>query len=681
MTGSKGVTVGAGASDRPIYAVDAGGSSTMVLAFDGSRRIWPSVNPAAVGNERTARHLRDVMMDISDHAAATDPGGRAVVWFASASLDPRSPDDEVAGIALVARAAGFIGDLIVSNDVTPLVLSLSAPRGGVVAVCGTGSGFLAGDGRRLPVQVGGCEYLASDEGSAFDLGRRGLQAAVRGLDGRGPRTTLIDRLAAAGTPVPSLARQLALDPLKKAAVAALAPLVTRAWIDGDSVAAAVVRSAVGELVLGVRSARDAAGLTPGWHLVVAGGVMTGCPAFYDEFVARAGAPLGASSVSLTRDPAAAVLEALRATVHPTASGCPTVGSAVTPGVSRYTQPELGPQPRWASWRDLTAMPDGDAPIDVGVCLAAFGGTPLTSALATVRSLDFSVIDLPTDSVLGLADVTRLEAEPRYRAAVLDALTSTEIHVACVSNSRDAQLLLGPNGAHTDAVMKGSSDEKRSHGLRAALATVRFAADLGAGYVRLMLGCPDHARWLDWWGSNVRWSDNIEMWIAETAPVLDAAAAAGVRLLVEPHPKQVAFDRPSTEDLLAVTASWKGLVNLCVDPANLAAIGHDPVDGVRAWGDRLAAVHVKDLQRWTGRGRPQGPGWCRYGPQPHVRFRTLGAGELPWSSIVSALLDESFTGSLYIEHEDVLLPRRQAIANASEQLRALLPMSQLEGRTW
>jgi sugar phosphate isomerase/epimerase len=75
------------------------------------------------------------------------------------------------------------------------------------------------------------------------------------------------------------------------------------------------------------------------------------------------------------------------------------------------------------------------------------------------------------------------------------------------------------------------------------------------------------------------------------------------------------------------------------------------------------------------------GWCRYGPQPHIRFRTLGSGELPWPSILGALLDEQFGGTVYIEHEDPLLPRRQGIAYAAQQLRSLLPACGPEGRSW
>jgi sugar phosphate isomerase/epimerase len=325
--------------------------------------------------------------------------------------------------------------------------------------------------------------------------------------------------------------------------------------------------------------------------------------------------------------------------------------------------------------------DTDAPVGMGLCLAAFGGAPLTKALAVAESIGLTRVDLPTDTTLGLADVVRLERDPRYRAGILSALADSPVSVTCVSNSRDSQLLLGPHAAHTDPVLSGSADEKRAHGLQAALGTVRLAAELGARHARLMLGCPDYARWLSWWGSGVSWSDNIAEWVRQAEPILDAAATASVTVVIEPHPKQVAFDRASTEALLEATARWPGLVRACADPANLAAVGHNALDAVRGWGDRLCAVHVKDLERWAGRGTPRGEGWCRYGPQPPIRFRTLGFGELPWPSLLAGLLDEGFHGTVYVEHEDALLPRRQGIALAAERLRALLPVCPPEGRTW
>ena len=293
---------------RPLYGIDSGGSTTSIAVSTGERWTAPSVNPSSVPSSASARSAQAIFDRIRWHAAGH--GGRPAVWLAAAALDPAAPGRAASWLAAAARAAGLAGDLVISNDLSPLLLAGPAGVGHVVAVCGTGSGFTATDGRSPPRRIGGCEYLASDEGSAFDLGLRGLRAAVRGLDGRAARTTLTSRLARGGRAgLPGLARTLAQTPFPKAAVAALAPVVVRAWQDGDQVAGQLVADAIGELLLGVRAARDAAGLTAGWRLTSTGGVLAGSPPFFAEFAAAAGA-LGADPVSLVTDPVVPVLAAL-----------------------------------------------------------------------------------------------------------------------------------------------------------------------------------------------------------------------------------------------------------------------------------------------------------------------------------------------------------------------------------
>lgn len=330
---------------------------------------------------------------------------------------------------------------------------------------------------------------------------------------------------------------------------------------------------------------------------------------------------------------------------------------------------------------MTAGANG---IRLGLCLAAFGGADLQAALAEVASYGPLFLDLPTDTTLGLVDARRCFSDAGYRDEVAAALAGAAAQgqpVACVSNSRDAQLLLGPHGPHTDPVCPGSGKEKREHAVQCAIGAIRLAERTRAPTVRLLAGCPDFARWLSWWGSEVSWADNIGEFFTHAEPVLRAAHEAGVVVTLEPHPKQVIYDRASAELLFAAGSRWAGTLALCVDPANLAAMGHDPVEAVRGWRARLRAVHAKDLQTWAGGGVPSGAGWSRYGPGPPVRFRALGLGMLNWPAIVSALIDEGFENVLYVEHEDALLPRRQSIMRSLGLLREFLPGGTAEGRTW
>lgn len=290
------------------WAIDAGGSGTTALLDDGTRWRRNSVNPASVGAEAAETELAGLFHAIAD---ATN-GHQTRGWLATATVDSGAPAAEVGRLARLAEKSGLTGSVVVSRDILPLLAAPPLRGRGVAVICGTGSGFLAGDGMTAPLSIGGCEYLGSDEGSAFAIGLDGLRAAVRGVDGRGPATSLRTALCTGHDTVQELARSLAAAPFPKAPVAALAPLITRCWLDGDPVAGAVLRTALDELLAGVRAARDRAGLTGDWTATLAGGVIRGCPEFAEALRARITDELGAGPPTVIHDPVGNVLAALRA---------------------------------------------------------------------------------------------------------------------------------------------------------------------------------------------------------------------------------------------------------------------------------------------------------------------------------------------------------------------------------
>jgi N-acetylglucosamine kinase-like BadF-type ATPase len=80
---------------------------------------------------------------------------------------------------------------------TDLEIALEAAFGsaeGVILLAGTGSAAFGRDAVGRTARAGGLGPWVSDEGGAFDIGRRAVGAVVRAIEHRGPATALSDRL-------------------------------------------------------------------------------------------------------------------------------------------------------------------------------------------------------------------------------------------------------------------------------------------------------------------------------------------------------------------------------------------------------------------------------------------------------------------------------------------------------
>lgn len=138
---------------------------------------------------------------------------------------------------------------IVVND-AEIVLAAGSPENwGIALIAGTGS-IAWGKSRTGKIaRAGGWGYLIGDEGSGFDLARRGLQAAAQFADGRGEPTRLLDailqfwHLASPQEIIPRMYR----SGLKPADIAKLAPLVVQLAHDGDAIAQRLLEQAANDL--------------------------------------------------------------------------------------------------------------------------------------------------------------------------------------------------------------------------------------------------------------------------------------------------------------------------------------------------------------------------------------------------------------------------------------------------
>lgn len=277
-----------GWSDSPCpelhFAIDGGGSRTRVAILRNKQKtlnVVGSINPVSIGGRKATTNLQSAL-----DAVARRADGHAVSGcVASATVSPSTIRREQRRLESAARRSGLRGRIVLTNDIVPLVFAPPLRGIGIAAIVGTGSGVVGRGCDGAIARAGGYEYIISDEGSAFAVGLAGLRAAAHAHDGRGPATTLLYRAEGAfGYPIPTLGPWLAHQKSAKPLVAGFAPQVCDAWIEGDITAAAIVRTAIDDLCMGVDAVRHALAPSQLDNILIVGGMPDGCKPFRDALV-------------------------------------------------------------------------------------------------------------------------------------------------------------------------------------------------------------------------------------------------------------------------------------------------------------------------------------------------------------------------------------------------------------
>lgn len=279
---------------RARFAIDAGGSRTVLLLHrpDGSSYLaeLPSCAIATVGAERAAETLSEVIGLLTRELPGDDPSAMGcIASSAMPFLDEAEPPKVLLDVITSSRLRGCVAMV---NDLVPMLWSPHVAGNGVVISSGTGSSVVGRTAAGRLLKVGGHEYVISDEGSAFSLGLRALQAATRAIDGTGVATQLVeDVYDEYGLSLPALGRSLAESPDRRCSIARLAPRVIAAYEAGDSLAVEIVRSEAAALARSATVAVGKLGFGSGVHAGLVGGVLRNSKVFRDlliEEMTRAG---------------------------------------------------------------------------------------------------------------------------------------------------------------------------------------------------------------------------------------------------------------------------------------------------------------------------------------------------------------------------------------------------------
>ncbi len=266
---------------RYVIGLDAGGTKTVGLLADESGKILSKArgngaNLLVHGELAVEKVVYQIIEDLES------PERISAICLGIAGVD-QTDNREL--IHSMLKRLGLRQAVRIVNDAL-IALVAGAPKGfGIVVISGTGSIAFGAAPDGKTARSGGWGYLLGDEGSAFWLGHAALRLGIRAADGRGPATTIYDRVC----------QELNLEGASELVswfydqdhsrhrVAALASLVEVAADDADEAAARLLDQAAGHLTRAAEAVARQLSLKPHYPVVLAGGAFKACPSLFQRF--------------------------------------------------------------------------------------------------------------------------------------------------------------------------------------------------------------------------------------------------------------------------------------------------------------------------------------------------------------------------------------------------------------
>ncbi len=154
-------------------------------------------------------------------------------------------------------------------------------------------------------------------------------------------------------------------------------------------------------------------------------------------------------------------------------------------------------------------------------------------------------------------------------------------------------------------------------------------------------------------------DNLRLAEKVLPPLVEYAAARGVRLVVENCPMEGWHPDGYPANLAYSPELWDWLGELGLylnyDPSHLVWLGIDPVQALVGHLDRVLHVQAKDAEVDVAARNRYGVFGQVVDPSPWVsgwwRYRVPGLGQVDWRRIVDTLYEGGYDGVVSVEHED------------------------------
>jgi len=179
-------------NSRFVVGVDGGGSKTVALIADERGRIYGRGETGSSNYHNIGAKAAGVAIKRAVRSAQNQAGlsGKSISTSVVALAAIDCANDRKIAERFVQKIKIATKNFVVHDSVAALYASTRGEPG-VIVISGTGCVAAGINKHGRYARVGGWGYILGDEGSAYDIGRKGLNYAFRSLDGMVPPTKLV----------------------------------------------------------------------------------------------------------------------------------------------------------------------------------------------------------------------------------------------------------------------------------------------------------------------------------------------------------------------------------------------------------------------------------------------------------------------------------------------------------
>ncbi|HTO22086.1 MAG TPA: sugar phosphate isomerase/epimerase family protein, partial [Spirochaetia bacterium] len=227
---------------------------------------------------------------------------------------------------------------------------------------------------------------------------------------------------------------------------------------------------------------------------------------------------------------------------------------------------------------------------IGLFSATYLDTPLQDVATMAADLGYQALELPAFAGNPHLDIEEIVKGANAKA-LLKMLSDRGLVISALANHPEGQIVLGPYGKDTDAICRGTKEEKIAFGTARMVKTAQAANALGVPVVTGFLGCENFGRFFPWPYSK-GWADMEQEMVERWGKILDKFGEYGVKFAHEPHPNELVYDVDTALRAVELFGGRKEF-GFNFDPANLIYLDINVENFIDHLKDRILHVHAKD----------------------------------------------------------------------------------------